>query len=323
MQMLIALCITLAGVAVLMLGAHWLIRGAASLAKSWRVSDLFIGLTIVAFGTSSPELFTSLAAGMKGAYDIAFANVVGSNVFNILFVLGLSALFMPLKVTHNTFKKEIPLALITAAVIFFLGADSYLGTGPNILTRGDGFVLLALFGIYVAYLLEMAVKEQGLIAVETVASNMGVDRALMFAAAGVVLLSLASQMLVSGAIKLASILGVSQRVLGLTIVAIGTSLPELATSVIAAERGFDEIAVGNVVGSNIFNALFILGLKASLAPLPISPYAIGDMVIMILVSAVLLIHAQDLVITKVEGGALLAGYAFFIYYLLQTYLPII
>ena len=137
------------------------------------------------------------------------------------------------------------------------------------------------------------------------------------------LLALGSRVLVHGAIRVSDAIGVSQRVLGLTMVAVGTSLPELATSVVATGRGFDEIAVGIVVGSNIFNALFILGAKAALAPLPVSPIAISDILIMVLVSGVLIIHSQDLTITKVEGGALVLGYVFFVYYLLHPYIPFI
>lgn len=302
------------GMAVLVAGAEYLVRGASRLAGSMGVSPLVVGLTIVAFGTSSPELAVSAMAAWTGSADIAVGNVVGSNIFNILFILGLSAMVAPLVVAQQLVRLDVPIMVGISVLLPVLGLDGKIG-------HWDGLLLFSMLVAYILFLIRQSRKESRAVQ-EEYAREFGVGaeqktpRAwvvdLACVAGGVVALVLGSHWLVEGAVRFAEYLGVSQLVIGLTIIAIGTSLPELATSVVASLRGERDIAVGNVVGSNIFNILAVIGLSGLVSPggVPVSIDALRfDIPVMIMVAvACLPIFFSGLVIQRWEGFLFLAYY---------------
>lgn len=271
--MFIALVLFIVGFFLLIKGADWLVGGASSLASRMGVSPLVIGLTIVVFGTSAPELIVNLVASFQGNTDIAIGNVLGSNIVNILLILGVCAIVCPLSVGKGTVWKEIPFALLAVVMLGALGLDSILSVpSSSLITLGDGLVLVGFFVIFLYYIFGIA-KEDGNSTSVNVADGAQTRSYSMSAglvAAGLVGLVIGGKWIVSGAVFFATALGVSESLIGLTVVAIGTSLPELATSVAAVYRRNIDIAVGNIVGSNIFNIFWILGVSAVIAPLPFS-----------------------------------------------------
>ena len=259
------------GFAVVILGANLLVGGACSFAKKLHVSELVIGLTVVAFGTSLPELFVNITASMKGDAGIALGNIFGSNIANIFLILGISGVIFPLAVTRGTVWKEIPLSLLAAVLVGVLANDRLIdGAGSSELSRIDGLVLLSFFIVFLFYSAGIAREVTGF-EEQIPAKRYGTIRILVSIAIGLLGLIIGSSWVVSGASGLAEILGVSQSLIGLTVVAVGTSLPELATSAVAAYRKNPDIAVGNVVGSNIFNIFFILGISSIIRPIPFKP----------------------------------------------------
>lgn len=259
----------LVGFGFLIKGADLLVEGASAVARRFNVSDMVVGLTVVAFGTSTPELAVNLLAAVQETTDIAIGNVVGSNIANILLILGVASLIRPLQVASETVWREIPMCLLAAAVLALLANDRYIdGETADVLTRIDGFLLLCFFIIFIYYTVAGAMKVEGVS--EFVPGHVtGTRRAIAFIGLGLVGLIGGGQLIVSGAIAISRQLGITEAVIGLTVVAVGTSLPELATSAIAARKGNADIAIGNVVGSNIFNILFILGISAVIQPLPL------------------------------------------------------
>jgi len=268
---MLTLVLLVLGFVLLIKGADYLVQGASSLAKKLRVSDLIIGLTIVALGTSTPELVVNLLASFRGTTDLAIGNVLGSNIANILLILGVSATIYPLVVHQNTVYKEIPFALLAVLALFFLVNDTYFAAqSENFLSQGDGLVLLLLFIIFMYYVFSVATskpKSEDALLEEEI-KVLPVWQSWVMIVGGILGLSFGGQWVVEGAVSIAKILGVSEKLIGLTIVAVGTSLPELVTSAMAAYRQKTDIAVGNVVGSNIMNILFILALTAVISPLP-------------------------------------------------------
>jgi cation:H+ antiporter len=300
----------LAGLALLIWGADLLVKGASRVAAGFGISPLVIGLTVVAFGTSSPEMAISVSSALKGEADIAVGNVVGSNIFNVLFILGVSALITPLVVSKQLVKLDVPLMIGVSVLAFLLSMDGRIAFW-------EGAIL---FGGIIAYTI-MTVRV-GKASGETGEAVEGADRTwvnLGLIAVGLVLLVLGSQWLVSAAITIATAMGVSELVIGLTIVAAGTSMPEVATSITAAIRGQRDIAVGNVVGSNIFNILAVLGLTAMVAPggLPVSQAAINfDYPVMMAVAvACLPIFFVGYTIQRWEGALFLGYYVAYTVYL--------
>lgn len=277
------------GFIFLIKGAGFLVDGASSLAKRFNISNLVIGLTIVAFGTSAPELFVNLFASFKGTTDIAIGNIVGSNVVNIFLILGIAAVIYPLKVSKGTVWKEIPLSLLAAVLLLIMANDRLVdGLEFNALTRSDGVVLIAFFVIFIYYTFGIA-KNQDINNEQESPKTYS-----SLASAGLVLLGLVGlvvggQWIVNSAVTVAANFGLSDALIGLTIVAIGTSLPELATSAVAAYKKNSDIAVGNVVGSNIFNIFWILGLSALIKPLPFKPELNFDLWAAVLASALLFV----------------------------------
>ncbi len=260
--------ILIVGFAALVYGADRLVEGAANLARRLKVSELIIGLTIVALGTSFPELIVNVTAATEGSTDIALGNILGSNIFNVLGILGCSAIVYPLIIAKSTTWVDIPFALLAAIVLWIFSSDTILTSrGENVLDMSDGLILLFLFGIFIAYISYVAVKNRENNNVE--AAKYTTWKSIAFILLGLVLLFIGAQAIVNSAVKIAEAWGVSQRIIGLTIVGIGTSLPELATSVVAAKKRQSDIAIANIVGSNIFNAFFILGVTAIITPVAI------------------------------------------------------
>lgn len=256
------------GFVLLIKGADLLVDGASSIAARLNVSDLVIGLTVVAFGTSTPELFVNIIASAKGNTDIAIGNVLGSNIANIFLILGVSSIIYPLSVTKGTVWKEIPFSLLAALVLGFMANDRLIDKGDvSFLTRIDGLILLSFFTIFLYYSYGIAREIEGM-AQHVRMEIKGMAKSLLLIGGGLAGLTLGGKWIVDGAIVIAKNFGMSESLIGLTIVAVGTSLPELATSAMAAYRRNAEIAVGNVVGSNIFNVFFVLGISSIIKPLP-------------------------------------------------------
>ncbi|QOI98004.1 MAG: calcium/sodium antiporter [Flammeovirgaceae bacterium] len=264
---MVNLLLLLAGFAILIKGADFLVVGASSIAKKCGISNLAIGLTVVAFGTSMPEFIVSLLAAINGQNDASFGNVIGSNNFNLLFILGLAGIIYPLVVQKSTVKYEIPISLIAAGVLFLLVNDELIrnGTG-NSLGRVDSGVLMLCFALFMGYIYKTMKNSSG----EEVATNTKVYRmsiAIVMVVVGLVMLIGGGKLVVDSAISIAHHFGLSEKLIGLTILAAGTSLPELATSAVAAYKRNTDIAIGNVIGSNIFNIFFILGLTGLITPI--------------------------------------------------------
>jgi len=277
------------GFGLLIKGADLLVDGASSFAKKLKIPAIVIGLTIVAFGTSMPELVVNIFASAGGQADIAFGNVLGSNIVNILLILGLSAIVYPLAVQRNTTYKEIPLALLAVLVIGVLANDFLIDKLPqSLLSRGDGLILILFFVIFLYYIYTISKSGEASKDLQVKKYKYWQDAFMIIL--GLVGLVIGGKWIVDGASTLARTLGMSEALIGLTIVAVGTSLPELATSAIAAYKKQADIAVGNIVGSNIFNIFWILGLSAVIRPLPFSSTMNFD--IMITLAATLLLFVS-------------------------------
>jgi len=275
------------GFAVIIKGADFLVDGSSSIARRFRVSELVIGLTVVAFGTSTPELFVNIVASLKGNSEIAIGNILGSNIANILLILGISSIICPLSVTKGTVWKEIPFSLLAAIVLGMMANDQFIDkNGISLLTRIDGLVLLSFFIIFLYYSFSIAKEIEG-IETHVPLKEHGLAKSVLLVMLGLGGLCFGGDWIVEGAVDLALKLGISQSVVGLTIVAVGTSLPELATSAVAAHRGKPDIAVGNVVGSNIFNIFFVLGVSAVIKPIPFNSRSNIDIGVVILASLLL------------------------------------
>lgn len=283
--MVIPVLLVIIGLVLLIKGADWLVAGASSLAKRLGVSALAIGLTVVAFGTSTPELIVNILASLQGNTDIALGNIIGSNTANILLILGLSAAIFPLTVTRGTVWKEIPLALLAVIAIALMANDALFdGYSFAELGRIDGMMLIAFFIIFLYYVWSISRDATGN---ETPVAEFTLARSILMVIGGLVALVLGGKWLVDGAVTLATSLGVSEALIGLTVVAVGTSLPELATSAVAAYRRNSDIAVGNIVGSNIFNIFWVLGVSAVIRPLPFSPALNFDIAVTLIATLLL------------------------------------
>ena len=267
MKIFLLLFLLSVGFVMLVKGADWFVSGASSLAQRFGISQLVIGMTIVAIGTSAPEAAVSIAAALKGSADITIGNIVGSNILNVLIILGISAVITPLAVSKSTLRYAVPFMIMVTLLLLAQGRDGEI-------QFMDGFVLLVFFLLYLFYLYCIAKKgsEPG----EVPVKSQGMKSSIFAVTAGLVLILLGSNLSVDAASAIARMLGMSERFIGLTIVALGTSLPELFTSVSAARKGNADIAIGNIVGSNIFNILFVVGLSAWIIPVPFSSGFLAD-----------------------------------------------
>ncbi len=316
--MILNILLLIIGLALVVGGANFLTDGAASIAKRFRLSDLVIGLTVLAFGTSAPELTVSLMAALKGSADIAIGNVIGSNIFNILAIVGITALIMPLTMSNSTIRIEIPLTILSSAVLFFMANDRLFDmAGENVITRTEGFVLLAFFLIFLFYTFNMSKGEESPGQVRQFALPLSIIMVI----GGLVALVFGGDLFVDNAAMLAGRMGVSESVVAITIVAGGTSLPELVTTLVAAIKKRSGMAIGNIVGSNLFNILLILGVSSSISPIRIQGITVVDYGIFIL-SAILLyvfgLFFGDKTIKRFEGSILLSLFICYTVYLLMT-----
>lgn len=273
MALLFSILMIIVGLGILIAGADWLVKGASAVARSLGIPALVVGLTVVSFGTSAPELTVNLYSAFTGATDLAIGNIIGSNIANILLILGITVLITPLRVQSSTVKWEIPLALVAAMLVYVMGRDVLLdGAAADVITRSDGIVLIGFFAVFLFYVFALT-KSDKLAAPDEAQpeeKSMSLAYAIGLIVVGLAALIFGGRIFVDNAIILAQVIGLSEAVIGLTVVAIGTSLPELATSVVAAMKRQIDIAVGNIIGSNIFNIFWILGATAVIAPLPVS-----------------------------------------------------
>ena len=303
------------GFVLVIKGADVFVKAASSLARRLRVSDLAIGLTVVAFGTSLPELAVNVTASIQGNAGITIGNILGSNIANILLILGISGVIFPLAVTRGTVWKEIPLSVLAVIVVGIAANDRLIdGSAHSSLSRIDGLILLCFFLIFLYYSATIARSIQG-VESSTPKDVYSLRRVALLIVVGLVALILGSKWVVDGAVKLATALGVSETVVGLTVVAVGTSLPELATSAAAAFRKNPDIAIGNVVGSNIFNIFFILGASSVIRPIPFEPRANVDIGVLLLASLLLFVcmfTGKRRVLDRWEAAVFLALYATYI-----------
>lgn len=318
MVMIADILLFIVGLALILSGANALTDGASSIAKRMKVSELVIGLTIVAFGTSAPELAVSAISAIKGNGDIALGNVVGSNLFNTLMIIGCTVLVRPLKVSRLLIKKEIPLCILASFVLILLCADATEGCVAGGLSRTDGLVLLCFMAIFLSHTFSIAAGEEQN-ASESGIKEMPLWRAILFSIGGLIFLIAGGESFVRGASGLARALGASESLIAVTIVAGGTSLPELATSVVAALKGRSEMAVGNVVGSNLFNIFLILGLSSTISPIKLSGIGAIDLGMVLLSSIVLWfvgVFYKERTITRAEGALMIALYVAYTLYLI-------
>ena len=324
--MLVDILLFLLGIVLIIAGANYLTEGASTLARRMGLSPLVVGLTIVAFGTSAPELIVSLMSALKGNADIAMGNVIGSNIFNILAIGGVTAVVAPITITKSTIRREIPLMLLSFLVLFFLSYDTIFagtaGTTENILSRGEGLTLLGFFLIFLTYTFAIAKDApDDPHADHTPIRTYPLWLLILFIVGGLVALVYGGDLFVSSASSIARTFGMSESFIGLTIVAAGTSLPELATSVAAALKKQPEIAVGNIVGSNIFNIFLILGISSTITPIRIGGVTALDFLVMIAAGLMLCSFAVlfgQRIIKRGEGAILALGFiAYTIYLIMQ------
>ena len=319
--MLLDIVLIVIGVAMVLYGADRLTDGASALARRMNVPEIVIGLTIVAAGTSAPELFVSLVSALKGTADLAVGNVVGSNTMNCMLIVGCAALVAPMTISKSTVKKDIPFSVGASVILMFLALDDYMD-------HIEGVLLLIAFAGFMAYTLTQArqsqTKQQQAGQIEEEPAPQTVEQqnlwlSIVFVLLGLTMLVVGSNLFVDAASRVAYTLGVSEGVVGLTIVAGGTSLPELATSVVAARKGQSALAIGNVIGSNVFNILLILGLTATITPLDIDDITIVDMSVMLLsVVMVWLFSRTRLTVERWEGGLLVLLYLAYLGWLIAS-----
>ncbi|MBN1119213.1 MAG: calcium/sodium antiporter [Bacteroidales bacterium] len=306
------------GFVILIKGADWLVNGSVSLAKHYKISELAIGLTIVAFGTSAPELVVNIISSLKGLNDVTMGNIVGSNLFNLMLILGLSGIIFPLVVQVKTIWNEIPFSLLAAFVLLILGNFTFNHTNQLSINRLDGFILLLFFTMFMLYIfVNLRKKEETLdVDYKMIKPMWSVFLILI----GLASLVIGSQLVVDNAVKIAQFFGASEKLIGITIVSAGTSLPELVTSVVAATRKKSDIAIGNIIGSNIFNIFLILGVSSIISPIHYNISFNLDILILIVSTILLFVFmfsGKKYKLDRWESALLLIGYIGYIYYLLR------
>jgi cation:H+ antiporter len=308
-----------AGFVPLIFGANLLVNSASSLAKKLDIPNIVIGLTIVAFGTSSPELIVNIVASITADSDITLGNIMGSNIFNILVILGTSAIIFPLTVKTNTTWIEIPLCLLSAMVVLIMANGNVIDSvSVSVISRTDGILLLLFFMIFISYNIKL--MRSGSFNEEVIVKQYSIKKSIILIVLGLILLIAGGRIIVLFAAKLAQDIGISERIIALTIVSIGTSLPELATSVVAARKRNVDIAIGNIVGSNIFNVFFILGISAVINPISVKKMANLDLITNIIASILLFLFiftGKGRKLERWEGIIFLFVYVVYIIILLR------
>ena len=303
------------GFAALVKGADFFVDGSSALARTFKVPGVIIGLTIVALGTSAPELAVSTSAAIQGANEIALSNVVGSNIFNLLMVLGVCAIIRPIPIEKAILKRDFPLSIIVTAALFgvlaiplFTGKAQWtapVSTVVSEVSRPIGIGLLVIFAAYMAFLIYVSRKNP---TEDDLAENMPVWNSLLLILIGLACIVIGGQLVVENAKSIAAAFGMSETLIGLTVVALGTSLPELVTSIVAARKGEHGMAVGNVVGSNIFNLMFILGISSTIHPVAVNLASVTDLAILVVVSVAAYIFSLTNKISRIEGVLMVLMY---------------
>lgn len=310
------------GFALLVKGADWFVDGSSNIAKLLRIPPILIGLTIVALGTSAPEATVSIIAALEGTADVSIGNVVGSNIFNITLVVGLAAFIFPLRVQNETIKKEIPFTLLASVALLVLMSDVFLqGLSSNMITRSDGVILLLFLTIFMYYIIEVGLKSRKESSKEEFSNeDISWGKNSLITIIGLAGIIGGGQLVVTNATEIAYSLGMSETLVGLTIVAIGTSLPELVTSISAALKKESEIALGNIVGSNIFNILFVLGASSVITPLAVNEKIFTDIWLMIILTVLLLIFSRTKYRIGRKEGLILALFyiAYMVYIIIRN-----
>ena len=316
-EIMIALLLLIIGFVLLIKGADFFVDGSSSVAKRLRVPSMIIGLTIVAMGTSLPECAVSVTASLSNNNALAVSNVVGSNIFNLMVVCGVCALFVPLAVSTDTLKKEFPFSIICAVLLVIIGNIGML------LGRIDGIIFLILFAVYLGYMIKSALNARNSAISRELEEEVNEEikilpvwQCIVYIIGGAVAIKYGGDLVVNGASTIASSLGLSQNLIGLTVVALGTSLPELVTSIVAAKKNEVDMALGNVIGSNIFNILLVLGIAGAISPVVFITENIIDIIILIVMSVVVWIFAwskKELV--RWQGAAMLVSYAVYLVYI--------
>lgn len=310
--------ILLMGFVLLVKGADLFVTGSSSIATMLRIPPLVVGLTIVAFGTSAPEAAVSITAALQGQSDITMGNIVGSNMFNLLVVVGIAACILPFTVKRTIIAKEFPFVILTCVVLLILSFDVVLVNGTvNSLDRTDGLILLVFFAVFMYYLLSVAIKSSKENKDKEVFVALSTSKSVIYLVIGMAGIIFGGQLAVNAATEIALAWGMSETLVGLTIIAVGTSLPELMTSVVAAKKGESDIALGNVIGSNIFNVFFILGLSAVITPIGISSAVLCDSLILLAISLVAFVFAvTNLKFSKGEGLTMIFLYVVYMVFII-------
>lgn len=316
--MFLTIIALIGGFFLLVKGADMLVDGASAISKRVGISDLVIGLTVVAFGTSAPELIVNIISAVQGNSEIAIGNILGSNIANILLILGITGIIAPIAVQRSTTWKEIPFSLLAVSILGIVANDVFFsGYQSSYVSRGDGLILLGFFILFMYYIFDLA-KNTNDTSAEKIEQK-PLTKSIFLVALGLLGLVVGGKWVVDSAVTLATALGMSETVIGLTIVAVGTSLPELATSVVAAIKGKADIAIGNIVGSNIFNIFWILGVTSIISPLAFSPSSNFDIITTIIATVLLLVcmfvgkkHALE----KWQSSIFIVLYTVYVYLLL-------
>ena len=311
MEIVLKLAIIILGFTFLIKGADFLVEGAAALAKRLSVSQIVIGLTVVSFGTSAPELIVNILASIQGKSDITLGNVIGSNIINILLILGIAGVIRPILTEKNTVWREIPFSLLAVLALFIACNDHFLDGGENVISRGEGMLFMLFFIIFITYTfaisgIEFRDQEQ--------IKTLSPIRIMMYITIGLAGLIAGGKLVVDNAIAVARMLEVSEKVIGLTVIAIGTSLPELFTSAVAAFKGKSDIAIGNIVGSNIFNIFFILSISAVIRPIPFIVQLNVDIAVLIMASLMLFLTMFIGNVRKLDRGESIIFLVFYALY---------
>lgn len=313
LELIINIVLVSVGLAMLYFGAEWLVRGSVTIANKFRISQLVIGLTIVAFGTSTPELSVSVTSAIQGISDVSLGNVVGSNIANIGLILGIAAIIKPLLVDKSAIKKQVPIMIGVAILLMLISID-------GIISMEEGIILAIGIVIFTVYSLKSSKRESSDIENSSTGLNLAkrnvVSKSIILIGLGLGMLTVGSFMTVENAVNIAKSFGVSERIIGLTLIAIGTSLPELVTSIVAALRGHADLSVGNIVGSNIFNILAIIGIAAAITGISVNENMFSDYYIMIAFSFILIpIMRSGFIISRKEGYLLVGAYMAYLIYL--------
>lgn len=310
--MFLQIILLIIGFIVLIKGADVFVDGASSIALNLKLSKMLIGLTIVAFGTSAPEFAVSVKSIISNNSDMVIGNVIGSNILNILLIIGICSLIKPIKVKNNTVKKELPIVMLFSALLFFLIKDDLFVSNVNMISRNDGFIIILFFTIFIYYLISIMRNKKDEDSDDM--AKYGIAKSVCFTVLGIACIILGSNVVVDSASKIASMLGVSQKMIALTVVAFGTSLPELVTSIVSTRKGEQEILVGNIVGSNIFNIGIVLGVPVAMfGGIPAIGFNLFDLLVMILAAVLLFAFSfKDNKVGKIDGIVMLI--IFVIYY---------